>query len=213
MALRLSRIPTIFETPQDLSNAAQLVNERIEEINRVLAEVEKELTEMKGDDDNEPSFNADIDMNRKRVTNVERSKDPRDVVTRIELLEIGILGSPTGEIRLSRPTVFESGASVEGSGVGANSVATTDSVLDTITTTLGAEVASSVDGEQVSLERATGVNGITSGTLLMGVDGGGKARMLRVTDAGLRFYDPNSTALLTLILDTLQKIEVKLNGD
>lgn len=200
-----NRIPPIERIPTDMTDAVATINARIDEINQVLAEIALADSSLRGTDSFQPTLFNNIDMQRNRVRNVERSKDPRDVVTRVELEEIGILGNPEG-VSFTGAVNFEITPTSSGAvGGGSNSLGTSGEITDTINDILEGELVVSVSGEIVD-ERELSVNGTTRGTLAMGIDGQNRAAFVRLVNGAQKVVDPCTNALLTLILQELRRL-------
>lgn len=206
MALRLARIPTITEPIDDTMMLVDAFNSRIDEFNRVLQELELEHAKSRGDDGNTPFFNSALSLKGYRINNVGRSKDPQDVVTRRELEEVGILGSRAGGITLTGDLTVDGTITVDGPTGGGSEVTTGSDVDSAIAVALEAEVAASRDGEVFDREDAAGVNGVTAGTVFMGVDGTGKIRPAETHDGQIYVRDPEVVTLLQLLLEEVQKL-------
>ena len=205
MPPRYARIPPIEITSDtaDVQPVIDAVNDRIAEINRVLTELEVAESVTRGEDGTSPVIGANLDMDGNRIINLRRSASPTDAVTRQELQDIGILGNPGGEVTFSVPVGFSSGIINLGPlGGGSGQLLTTDDVQTLIEQALGAAVATSRDGELVTIEDKVGVNGRTEGTLAMARDGiTGKARHLQAENGRLVVIDVGSTQLLSELVD------------
>lgn len=207
MAQRLARIPIITEPVNDIGMVVESINYRIDEINRVLQELELDQAKQKGDDSNVPKLNNNLDLQNFKLLNVARSRNPQDVVTRRELEEIGILGSRSNSIELTGDLTVNGTVTVNGpQGAGGDFTVITQAQVEAlISAALGTEVATTRDGSFWSREAASGVDG-DSGTVAMGVDGQGKARPLELRDGELPIQDMEVRTLLALILEQLEKL-------
>lgn len=195
---RLNELDTNKTDPADIIKGINLV---IQQLNRVLNEVSQAHAELKGLDENNPQILRPLDMNRQRISNVQRSRRAHDVVTREELTELGILGNK-GTVKFTGPVEFASTATVSGSSGGTSEVATIGQVV--AGSTGGGTVAR--DGDNISIEQADGQNGTSDGTVIMGMDGERKARMLRSDSKGLRTYDSAGAEVLSEIRDLLRQV-------
>lgn len=182
MAVQFGRIPIITEQVPDVETLVQLVNFRIDEFNRALHEVELEIAKIEGFDGNTPKFYNPINMQNLRITNVARSKDPQDVVTKRELAELGLLNLNFDDLGF----------------------ATLADVSDSIGEALDTNVATSVDGEVYVREDAAGVNGSSTGTIAMAVDGQGKARPIEIREGQLPVYDGELRELLKILIEEVR---------
>lgn len=206
-----NRIPPIERIPENIEDVIESVNARIDEINQVLAEIAVADSSLRGQDNFEPAFFNRVNMRRNRITNAERSRDPRDVVTRIELEEIGILGDTAG-VSFTGPVNFEVTPTSSGAASGgSNSLSPTFEINANINAAVEAASAVARSGEFVD-ERELGVNGTTQGTLLMGVDGQGRAAFGRLFNGAQMVSDPCANALLVLILQELRKLNNATNS-
>lgn len=206
MAIRLARIPIITEPVGDVQMLVQLVNRQIDSINHSLQDIELELAKLAGFDGRQPTFYNDINMQNLQVTNVRRSKDPQDVVTRRELEELGILGGLDEAMRLTVDVIIEGDLSVLGGGGGGSSVVTTDDLDDVVDGAIEDNVATSVDGDLFVREDAAGVNGTTQGTVAMGVDGQGKVRPVELREGQLPVYDSELRELIKVLIEEVRAL-------
>lgn len=207
MAQRLARIPIITEPIDDLNMAIESINFRIDEINRIFQEVELEQAKTSGNDSNIPKFNNNLNLQNNKITNVGRSSDPQDVVTRKELEEIGILGSRTGQIQISGDLAVDGTVTVLGGGTGSAEVTTNYGVESFISTALDENVATSKSGDIIVEEDAAGINGSTSGTLAMGREGNKKAEFLQLRNGELIIQDPAVRALLEILIEEIRGLK------
>lgn len=182
-----NRIPPIEWIPGDIEAMVTVVNDRIDQINQVLSEVAVAESISRSQDGFTAPFSGNINMQRNRVQNGERSKDSRDHVIRLELEEVGIFSSD-GRINFQRPVNFTSGATSPG-GVGANNLITQVETEDIVNGAVEGAVATSVDGEVVVSEDIEGNDGTTRGTLSMARSDEGKAQFLQLTGTDLRVQD------------------------
>lgn len=204
MARNLARIPLV--DPDDPRPLIDKINTSISEINRALTETETEINHQKGNDGATVIFNNVVNMTENRITNVERSRDPADVVTRQELVEIGILGSPTGQVVFNRDVIFAAGTSVTGPS-GGTGIATGAFVEHAIDSALEAEVPSSNEGNVLTTEGADGADGITAGTPIFGRDPDGKARFFTLTRAGLKVDTSTLEQLLLMLIEEIRELK------
>lgn len=182
MAIVFGRVPVITEPIADLEMLRQLVNFRIDEFNRALHDVELEISKLEGYDNQTPTFHHDMSLQGLyRIKNVMRSKDPQDVVTRRELEELGLfdLADTSG-------------------------LATTEDLQNAISGAIDENVATSVDGTLFVREDAAGVNGSTSGTIAMGVDGQGKVRPIEIREGQLPVYDSELRELIKMLIEEVR---------
>jgi hypothetical protein len=203
MAQRFARIPIITENTTDTVNLIDIVNARIDEINRVFQEVEIEQSKAKGDDTNNPTFNNSLDLQSNQIKNVARSRDPGDVVTRRELEEVGILGNRADGISLKGDLTVDGTITLNGPSGGGAEVPTGDDVADAIDTAIEANMATSNDGNRWDREDAAGIDGSTSGTVAMAVDGQGKTRPIEIRNGNLPVQDLELRTLLSLLNDNM----------
>ena len=204
MARALARIPFIERLPDNTQELVTWLNIRITEINRVLGEVESEINQQKGNDGATPIFNGAPNMRQHRITNGERSREPRDFVIRQELIDAGILGSPTGKVVFTSDVEFAGGTQVTGPS-GGTGIATGGFVEDAIEAALEGEVARNRDGERLTVEQTDGTDGATFGTAVLGRDQDGKARWLPLSDSGLKIDTSNLETLLTALIMEIQE--------
>lgn len=182
MAIQFGRVPIITEPVMDMQMMVQLVNFRIDELNRALHEVELEISKIEGLDNNTPTFYHDVNLQGLyRIKNVMRSKDPQDVVTRRELEELGLFNLDDS-----------------------SSFATTEDLESAISGAIDTSVATSVDGQIFVREDAVGVNGTTAGTIAMGVDGQGKARPIEIREGQLPVYDSELRELIKMLIEEVR---------
>lgn len=190
-----------------VADLVHIINERLEEINRVLAEIALSESRTRGDDGLTPTFNANIDLSRKRVTNVAKSEHPNDVVTRQELIELGLYSSD-GRINFTRPVLFSSEARFGDNPGGGNSLITEETVIEIVTALLEEALAVAVDGKFLD-KRFLGYNGTDKGNPLMGRDEQGRAVFIKSDNEQISVHDAGVRGLLEMILRELQRI----NGD
>lgn len=207
---RFARIPIITEFPQDINEVVDLVNARIDELNRVFTELEVAQEQSKGERSFVPKFQNNLDINQFRLKNVARSRDPQDVVTRRELEEIGILGSRAGGILLSGDLTVDGTITMTGGSAGGSEIATSQSVENTVTATVSANVATARDGQLWVREDAAGVDGTTEGTTAMAVDGSGKQRPLEIRNGGLAVDTSELSTLLLLLIEEVRNLRNEL---
>lgn len=212
MALKLGRIPTITMPNINTDMLVDEVNARIDELNRTLYEIELEHAKQIGVDNNVPEYQNNLDLNDFRITNVGRSREAQDVVTRRELEEIGILGSRSGGLTLSGDVTIDGTLTLLGGGGGGAEVPTSGDVINIINNEIETNVATSNSGDVVDFENSSGGNGSTQGTLSMAVDRDGKAQFIRVTDRGLTVHDPDITTLLKLLLEEIKGLRNELKS-
>lgn len=206
MAQRYDRIPQIeISTLSAQFSPRELVdvlNQRIQLMNEVLAEISTAEAETRGDDGRTPSFRANVDMGRNRVTNAQRSRDPFDAVVREELMEIGLLGNPDG-IAFSVPVNFGSGVSSSGpTSGGTGELTTSEQVTDAITQVTG--VVPVARAGQLVDDGDYGTQGTTDGTLLMIVGRDGRAQFVRGDNGRAVFEIDHVAEILGEILDQLK---------
>ena len=207
MALKLVRIPTITGPVDNVEEVVDNINMVIDEINRALQEIELAQSKLEGTDNHTPTFQSAPNLNNFRVTNVARSRDPQDVVTRRELEEIGILGSRRNGLSLSGDITVDGNVFITGpTEGGSNAVPTITQVSTLITTNIEANVPSTSDGNLWVREDAAGIDGSTQGTVAMGVDGNGKARPIEIRNGELPIQDSEVRYLLACILEQLEKL-------
>lgn len=214
MASRYDRLTPIdkFELARvGPDGLVDLINDRLNEVNRVLAEIAVAEAKTRGTDGFTPTFITHVDVTNNRITNVAPSKLPNDVVTRQELMDLGLIGNPNGSISFNKPVEFKSGASSTGSS-GENSVVTLDQVSNLINIILGNEVATSVSGSRISTEDAAGANGSTQGTLAMGRSGDGKADFVQLRNGELVVSDPDVRTLLLMLIEEVRGLKNALSN-
>lgn len=205
MSQRYARIPIITEPLLDQVMVVEAINARISEINRVFEQLELEQSKLEGTDNNVPVFRNNINLNNNRVTGAARSKDPQDCVTRRELEEIGILGNRADGINITGDLTVDGSITVTGGSGGSSEIPTSDSIVDLIDDAIGAELATSNDGEVWAREDAAGVNG-SQGTVSMGVDGSGKARPVELRNGELAVQDHEIHTLLHILIEEVRKL-------
>lgn len=198
-----NRIPPIERVPADMTEAVDFINQRIDEINAVLSEIAVAESVTRGQDGFQPAFSNDIDMGRKRVTNAERSKRPRDVVTRVELEELGLFTSE-GVVVFGGEVVFAGGVSSTG-GSGGNTLVTEYSVEALVDAALEGALPVAVPGEFLD-QRTLGVNGTDQGTPMMGRDERSRADFVHVRNGQMVVNSPAINTLLLLILQELRRL-------
>jgi len=207
MALRLARIPIITENVNDILALVDSVNSRIDEINRVLQELEVEHSKAEGKDANMPKFFNNLNLQNHKLVNVARSKDPQDVVTRRELEELGLLGNRADGIKLSQSLTVDGSVTVTNSGGGGGAeLATNSSVFTTVTNIIGETVATSVSGTVITTEDIAGTNGTTAGTLAMAREGNNKAEFLQLRNGELITSDPELRTLLCILIEEVRAL-------
>lgn len=199
-----ARITAFDSAPGTLEELVAGLNRRIEDLNNVFRQLAVADSEMRGNDGFQPTYNNDLNLARHRVGNVERSREPRDVVTRIELEELGLL-TPDGKIAFNRDVVFNSAPVLEGPPGGGNALITEARVLELIAQALEEALAVAVDGDRLSL-RTLGINGVDPGNPVMGRDGTGRAEFIQSFDHQLSVHDSHVTTLLTLILEAVREL-------
>lgn len=185
MGIQFGRVPTITEPINDVDMLMQAVNFRIDEFNRALHEVELEISKLEGFDSNTPTFYNNVSLqNLYRIQNVVRSKDPNDVVIRKELQELKL-------------EILEENEAAD--------FITVEDAENLVSGAIDTNVATSVSGEIIVVEDASGEDGTTAGTLSMAYDNG-KAQFLRMIDGELVVQDPEIRTLLELILEELRNL-------
>lgn len=209
MPRNLARIPTIESMPSSMEFMAAQINQVIVEINRVFIETEAEINQQKGNGGAVPVFNNEPDMRQHRITNGERSQDPRDFIIRQEMIDLGLLGDASGNIVFSGNVEFAGGTAVSGP-TGGSGIATGGSVQDAIDTAIGANVATSNDGDRLTVEQADGTNGTTPGTTVLGIGPDGKARYLRLTRDGLKVDMGTVEVLLMELIEEIRELKNEL---
>lgn len=210
MARNLARIPTI-NSVVDVEMLRAELNQRLSEINNVMSEIEAETNQQKGNDGAEPVFNAAPNLRQNRIRNGERSKDPRDFVIRQELIDLGLLGDPSGKIVFSGEVEF-AGQTVVSGPSGGSGIATGGNIADAVDDALEANVATSNDGDRLVEEQADGTNGTTPGTTVLGIGPDGKARYIPLTQAGLRVDMSTVETLLAILIDEIQGLRDELGS-
>lgn len=207
MPPRYARIASI-EPTGDIAELVQSFNARIAELNDIFADLEKAEAITRGSGGQKTLYDSNIDASNFRVTNVATSVDPQDVVTRKELDALGLLPDTTGEMNIKVPVHFTQRVSTEAPTINdGNSFATISDVLYLIQQET--PVATSRDGQPVTVEDATGIDGITEGTLAMARDAqSGKARMLKVIDDNLQVESPAMAALLEMLIRETQELRL-----
>jgi hypothetical protein len=163
----------------DVSELVRTVNERIEEINRVFAELE--------------------------AVAETPATDVSSFITLDDLTALGLSFSD-GTVVISAPVVIEDTVTYEGptTPVGGE-LASADAVQGLVDSAIGDAVALTTDGEIVTIENASGDDGDTEGTLIMGRElRTGKARFLHMVNGQLVVNDPDIKTLLELILQELK---------
>jgi len=201
MARNLARIPPIWE--DDPRETLEIWNSIIDEINRVFGEVESEVNQQKGNGGT-PVFHAPPDLNMNRITDVGRSQLPDDVVTRQELIDLGLLGDPSGRIVFNGEVEFAGSVYVTGPP---GDIATGAYVEDSIDQALEENVATSNPGDPLGEEQDDGTNSNTTGTAVLGRDEDGKARFLELTASGLRVDTGNLEALLVILINEIREMK------
>lgn len=206
MAKQLARIPIILEPVQDLQMLIDLVNKRIDEVNRAFLDVELTQAKLEGHDTNNPKFFNDLQLQNHRITGVGRSREPQDVVTRRELEELGILGNRGDGVHITGDLVVDGTITVLGGGDGADEVTTNDDVDDAIDEAIEDNVATSVDGDLWVRENAAGINGSTTGTVAMGVDGTGKVRPVELREGQIPVVDMELRTLIEILIEEVRAL-------
>lgn len=203
MARNLARVPYIEDVPDDFGRVVEGINDRITEINRIFTEAEAEINQQKGNDGATPIFNSEPDLREHRITNGERSKNPRDFVIRQELMDLGLVGDASGRVVFGGEVEFAGGTVVSGPSGGSGVVSGIDleAVVDSA---IGANVATSRDGDQVVVEEADGTDGSTEGTLGMARDQDGKARHLRMEQGRLTVTAPRLEGLIEVLIEEIR---------
>lgn len=207
---RITRIdPATAET--DLAAFIEQINERIDALNNVLAEIALAEARTRGEEGLVPGFGASITLNGNRITDVDRSRDPNDVVTRIELEERGIF-TTTGDISFHGPVNFEAGVTTTGPvGGGTGSLITEGAVDDIVNSALEGAFPLAEAGE--FLQEASGGENGDDGTPIMGRDGEGNAAFIGTINKQMLVHSPAIIVLLRLILQELKgKSDVSDNG-
>ena len=203
MAGRYDRLPAIQVvgevTAQSLLEA---LNPILAEINSVLSELSTAEAETRGDDGRTPQFRANIDMDGNRITNASRSRDPEDGVIRQELMDLGLLGDPTG-ISLNNVTLGPN-VSVPGVGGGSNEIANASGVAEAIAALEGT-IPVAVEGQEID-GRDFGRVGTTQGTILMARGNDGRVQILQSDNGRLLFDNELIADLLLRILMELRRI-------
>lgn len=203
MPPQYDRIPTLAEV-DEIRGLIEQLNIRFDEINRVFAEIGVAEVLTRGTEGMLPQISNILDMQRNRIVDVERSRQPRDVVTRIELEEMGLFTND-GAISFSDTVNFAEGATVTGGATGSTSITTVTQVIEaTITATEGL-VPTNVSGDRVDI-RDDGVNGTIEGTLLMARNEHGRADFLRMEAGCLVSQDKNILTMLHLIYEELRRL-------
>lgn len=212
MARNLARIPLIEEAIDDPVLLVDTINERLGEANRVLLEVEAELNQQKGNDGAVPIFNNEPDLRVHRITNGQRSKDPRDFVIRQELIDLGLLGDASGKIIFGGEVEFASQVTVSGPTGGSGGIVTGGDLAGAISLALGSTVATNNAGDVLENEQDDGTNGGTPGTVAMGRDGDGKARYLTMVGDRLQVDNGSVEELLILLIEEIRGLRDELRG-
>lgn len=208
-----SRIPPIQDAT-DIPEMLRLINDRITEINTVFADLETAEAITRGSGGQRTIYESDIDFSGFRLTNVNQSRMPTDAITRRELDALGLLPDTTGELQITAPVTFNervtSNAPTSNDG---QSFATINDVVSLIEAALEGEVATSRDGQVVTVEDASGANGLTDGTPIMARDGAsGKARMLKAINGELVVLSPDVTTLLELLIQEVRELKIELSN-
>ena len=209
MATRYDRIPALEVVGEVTAQVLlDLLNPIIGEINAVLAELGTAEAETRGDDGRTPQFRADIDMNRKRITNAERSRDPYDVVVRQELMDIGLIGDPRGAT-LNNVTLGTN-VTVSGAGGGSAQIATSDDVAEAVVQATGA-IPVAVEGQRI-VGRDYGTQGTTEGTLLLIRNGDNRAEFVRGDNGRILLESEGTNELLAQVLEQLVILNRRLGN-
>lgn len=212
---RYARIAPIQPQPDlDTDELVRVLNDRITELNIVFTELETAEQITRGSGGQTTIYDSDLDISDQRLTNVKRSRDPKDTVTRRELTELGLFPDSTGKIRISREVEFldrvSSSAPTSNDG---GSFPSNDDVINLINAAIGDNVATSRDGQAVTVENAAGDNGVTEGTLAMARDPQtGKARMLKVVGDNLQVDSPQIASLLILLIQEVKELKIELSN-
>ena len=212
MPPRYGRIPKLSNSLEG-SQLLEALNSIIDEVNIVLNEIGVAESITRGNDGFEPEINTTLNMAGNRIVGVEKSRLPTDVVTRIELEELGLFTND-GRISFSSDVNFQAGVTATGGSTTASSssLTTVEQVLDAAGTATEGLVATSRPGDIVS-RRDDGVNGTTEGTLAMFVNGNGRADFAQVHEGAILTQDRPVAVMLFLILQELRRINgVSDNG-
>ena len=213
MAQRYDRIPRIesVEVSGDPIAMVDAINDTISEINRVFQEIGVAQSATRGQDGFSPAFDSNIDMKNNRVTRAARSKEPGDAVTRLELEELGLFQNGSG-INFSGPVNFSGSVTTDGStGGGTGGLPSIGEIVDIVEGIVGAEVPANVSGDPVT-EFEDMDRGSTRGTVIMGVDGDGRAAFPRVFNRRWAVSDMVVASLLTAVLQELQELNRKMDN-
>lgn len=200
------RYGRIANLPEGLEQADLLeaLNAMIDEVNVVLNEVGVAESVSRGDDGFMPFHNSTLDMKDNRIINTLRSRQPTDVVTRIELEEIGLFTND-GQVSFNAEVNFSQGATVSGGGGGSTSITTVQQVLETTGSATEGLVATNTDGDRISI-RDDNVNGNAQGTLAMFRDSNGRAALGQVHEGAQITTDRAVLAMLELIYTELRRL-------
>lgn len=202
-----ARISRLADMPTTLEDLATMINQRLEDINEVLTNIAVADSQVRGNDGYTPTFNAAVNMSRKNINNVARSREPRDAVTRVELEELGIF-SNDGRISFTGDVEFQKSARTTAPSGGGNAFITEERVREIIDTVISEALSVAFDGTHLSV-RTLGINGRDLGNPVMGRDETGRAEFVGSHNKHLLVHDSSVTTLLTLILHELRR----LNGD
>ena len=201
---RIRPIDRVYEA----SDLTMVINERIEELNRVLAEIALNESRTRGDDGFTPTFNANVNMTRKRITNASRSEHGLDVVIRQELIDLGLY-SESGEIEFNKPVYFANEVRSRTNPGGGNSLITEETVRQIVAELLDEALAVAFDGDFLTT-RYIGFNGVTPGNPMMGRDEQGRAVFVKADNEQMAVHDVGTRDLLGLVLKELQTITQEL---
>lgn len=197
------RVPFLDEVAT-LPTLIDEVNARLDEINRVFADLTLAEAKATGQDGFQPEIFNNMDLMQNRVTNLARSKDPGDAVSRVELEELGLFTND-GQVSFTNPVNFSEGATVSGGAPGSSSLTSVTQVVAATEAATEGLVATNVSGDSVSV-RDDGVNGVTEGTLAMARNGHGRADFLTLQNGQLITTSPDIMTMLSLIYEELRKL-------
>jgi hypothetical protein len=134
-------------------------------------------------------------------------------VIRQELLDLGLLGDASGNIVFKGDVEFAGGTVVSGPSGSGSSISTGVDVTGAISDALGANVATSNDGDRLSVEDVTGENGTSPGTSILGRNGSGKAKFVQMRGNDILVRDEELTTAIFELREEIRELrEILTSG-